>query len=135
MPAQKIDRTWVSGCWGAVFLTVLPALLLVLTFVTPRGPEWWVWFVDVAPDWLIWIVRTLLVGWVAAAWQFQSWPLLQDLHRRRESASGGGRLAESAAAAAPRVHQSGPVPKVHGASPTSGAPDAEPGAAADRGGM
>ena len=84
MPAQKLNRTWVTWYWGAVFLTFLPALLLVLTFVTPKGPEWWVWFVDVAPDWLMWIVRGLLVGWVVAAWKFQSWPLLQDLHRRRE---------------------------------------------------
>jgi hypothetical protein len=84
MPAQKLDRTWVSWYWGALFLTFLPALLLVLTFVTPKGPEWWVWFVDVTPEWLMWIVRGLLVGWVVAAWKFQSWPLLQDLHRRRE---------------------------------------------------
>jgi len=106
MPAQKFDRTWVSWYWGAVFLTFLPALLFVLTFVTPKGPEWWVWFVDVTPGWLMWIVRALLVGWVAAAWKFQSWPLLQDLHRRRKSASGGGRLAEMGAAAESRVHQS-----------------------------
>ena len=126
MPAQKLDRTWVSWYWGAVFLTFLPALLLVLTFVTPKGPEWWVWFVDTAPDWLMWIVRALLVGWVAAAWKFQSWPLFQDLHRRKESASGIGRPAEMGAAAESRVHQSGPAPKIHCASPTSDAPDGEP---------
>ena len=124
MPAQKLDRTWVSWYWGAAFLTFLPALLLVLTFVTPKGPEWWVWFVDLAPDWLMWIVRALLVGWVAAAWKFQSWPLLQDLHRRKESASGIGRPAEMGAAAESGVHQSGPAPKVHCVSPTSDAPDA-----------
>jgi hypothetical protein len=128
MSAQELNRTWVSWYWGAVFLTFLPALLLVLTFVTPKGPEWWVWFVDVAPGWLMWIVRALLVGWVAAAWKLQTWPLLQDLRQRRESASGVGRLAEMGAAAESRVHQSGPVPKVQRDSPTSGAPDAIPGA-------
>ena len=131
MPAQNRDRTWASWYWGAAFLTCLPAVLFMLTFVSPKGPAWWVWFVDVAPDWLMWIVRALLVGWVAAAWKFQSRPLLQDLRRRRESASGVGRLAEMGASVETRVYQSGPAPQVHCDSPTSGATDAEPGAALD----
>jgi hypothetical protein len=84
MPAQKLNRNWVSWHWGAVFLTLLPAVLFMMTFVSPKGPQWWVWFVDAAPDWLMWIVRALLVGWAAAAWKFQTRPLLQDLRRRRE---------------------------------------------------
>jgi hypothetical protein len=91
MSAQKLDRKWVSWYWGAVFLTFLPALLLVLTFVTPKGPAWWVEFVDVAPGWLVWAVRALLAGWVAAAWTFQTRPLLHDLRRRREAAAAADR--------------------------------------------
>ena len=133
MAAQKLNRNRVSWHWGAVFLTLLPAVLFMMTFVSPKGPEWWVWFVDAAPDWLMWIVRALLVGWAAAAWKFQTRPLLQDLRRRREQASGVGRLAELGASAETPVHQSGPVPPFHRVSPTSDAPDAEPGAAADGG--
>jgi hypothetical protein len=110
MPAHKLERNWVSWYWGAVFLTFLPAMLFIMTFVSPKGPEWWVWFVDAAPEWLMWIVRALLVGWAAAAWKFQTRPLLQDLRRRREQASGVGRPAELGASAETRAHQSGPVP-------------------------
>jgi hypothetical protein len=83
-----LNRTWVGWYWGAVFLTFLPAMLFILTFVSPKGPEWWVWFFEAAPDWLMWIVRALLAAWVAIAWQFQTQPLLRDLRRRREQASG-----------------------------------------------
>ena len=133
MPSQKLNRIWVSWHWGAVLLTLLPAVLFMMTFVSPKGPEWWVWFVDAAPDWLMWIVRALLVGWAAAAWKFQTRPLLQDLRRRREQASGVGRLAELGASAETQVNQSGPAPPFHRVSPTSDVPDAEPGAKADGG--
>ena len=133
MSAPQSNRNSVSWYWSAGFLTFLPAMLFMLTFVSPKGPEWWVWFVDEAPDWLMWIVRALLVGWAAAAWKFQTRPLLQDLRRRREQASCVGRLAELGASAETRVHQSGPVPPFHRVSPKSDAPDTEPGAAADGG--
>src|SRR5262245_12212079 len=106
MPSQKLNRSWVSWYWGAVFLTLLPTALFMMTFVSPKGPHWWVWFVDAAPDWLMWIVRALLVVWVAAAWKFQTRPLLQDLRRRREQASS----VALGASAETRVLPSGPAP-------------------------
>jgi len=106
MPAQKLNRNWVAWYWGAIFLTLLPAALFMMTFVRPKAPESWVWFFDAAPDWLMWIVRALLVVWVAAAWKFQTRPLLQDLRRRREQASS----VDLGASAEARVLPSGPAP-------------------------
>ena len=93
MPVQNTgpsDRQWVSWYLGALLLTVIPTVFLLLTFVTPKGPEWWVWFVDVAPTWLMWVVRALLLGWVVAAWKFQTWPLLKDTRRRRKECKESG---------------------------------------------
>jgi hypothetical protein len=42
------DRQWASWYFGALLLTLIPTLFLLLTFITPKGPEWWVWFVDAA---------------------------------------------------------------------------------------
>jgi hypothetical protein len=131
MPVQQLNRNWVSWYWGAVFLTLSPAVLFMMTFVSPMGPAWWVWFVNAAPPWLMWVVRALLVMWAAAAWKFQTRPLLRDLRRRRDQASGVGRLAELGTSAETRVHQ--PEPPFHRVSPTSDAPDRGPGAAADGG--
>jgi hypothetical protein len=93
MPVQNdspSDRQWGSWYFGALLLTIIPIVFLLLTFVTPRGPEWWVWFVDAAPTWLMWIVRALLLGWVVAAWKFQTRPLLIDTRRRREECKESG---------------------------------------------
>jgi hypothetical protein len=123
MAAQKFNRNWVSWYWGAVFLTLLPASLFVLTFVSPKGPAWWVWFVDAAPDWLMWIVQAFLAGWTVAAWKYQTRPLLQDLRRRWEQASAAGGLAELGASAETPAQQFGPAPPR--VAPTSDAPNAE----------
>jgi hypothetical protein len=93
MPVQNTSpsaRQWASWDFGALLLTFIPAMLLLVTFIPPKGPEWWVWFADVAPAGLMWTVRALLLGWVVAAWRFQTWPLLKDNRRRRDECEKSG---------------------------------------------
>jgi hypothetical protein len=83
--------------WVCVFFPLVPALLLVVSFASPKGPEELVVILREGPEWVVWIARVILAGVVVINWQFVGRPALQELR----ASSGHDAGAEPSAKPAP----------------------------------
>jgi hypothetical protein len=81
-PTNQEER--IRLLFAALFCPALPALLLLLTFIEPKGPSdlaslWWALHKE--PPWVVWLTRVILAGLVATQFQFLSRPMLREWWR------------------------------------------------------
>src|SRR5262249_59948519 len=68
--------------FAALICPLLFALLLLVTFIEPKGPSmladlWWAFHSQ--PSWVVWLTRVILAGLVVHQFQFVSRPMLRAL--------------------------------------------------------
>ncbi len=68
---------------GALTFPALPAFLLLMTFIEPKGLPWLAETRRQAPLWLVWLTRVILTGLMAGVWQFVSRPMLRESWKNR----------------------------------------------------
>jgi hypothetical protein len=74
--------------WVYLFFTFMPALVLVASFASPKGPEELVVILREGPAWVVWVARVILAGVVVINWQFVGRPALQQFRRSSGQDSG-----------------------------------------------
>jgi hypothetical protein len=90
-----------SQLWGYLFFTFLPALFLVASFASPKGPEELVVILRDGPGWVVWVARVILAGVVVMNWQFVARPALQEFRRSSGQDSGAEPSAKPAPGTVP----------------------------------
>jgi hypothetical protein len=76
---EKQDRLLLA----ALFFPALPAVLLLTTFIEPKGLPWLAEILRQEPLWLVWLMRVILTGLIAGVCQFVSRPLLREFWKNR----------------------------------------------------
>jgi hypothetical protein len=71
-----------------LLFTFLPALVLVWSFASPKGPEEFVVILREGPEWVVWVGRVILAGVLVMNWQFVGRPALQEFRRSSGQDSG-----------------------------------------------
>ncbi|HKB42187.1 MAG TPA: hypothetical protein VKD72_37520 [Gemmataceae bacterium] len=84
-PPNQEERGDVHrAMFAALICPLLFALLLLVTFIEPKGPSmladlWWAFHAQ--PSWVVWLTRVILAGLVVHQFQFVSRPMLRELWR------------------------------------------------------
>jgi hypothetical protein len=79
MPAPKPNHNEQTQLLlGALLFPALAAMLILMTFIEPKGLPWLAEILSKQPSWLLWLTRVILAGLLAGVCQFVSRPMLRQ---------------------------------------------------------